>query len=33
MLPIKAKNLSKSFDSKKALDGISFSIGRPGIVG
>ncbi|EHR77398.1 daunorubicin ABC transporter ATP-binding protein [Thermococcus litoralis DSM 5473] len=33
MLPIKVKNLSKSFDSKRALDGISFSISDPGIVG
>ncbi|ASJ01924.1 daunorubicin ABC transporter ATP-binding protein [Thermococcus profundus] len=33
MLPIKATNLSKSFNSKRALDGVSFSIEGPGIVG
>ncbi|MPW40018.1 ATP-binding cassette domain-containing protein [Thermococcus sp. 101 C5] len=33
MLPIKVKNLSKSFGSKRALDGVSFSIEGPGIVG
>ncbi|MCO6040732.1 ABC transporter ATP-binding protein [Thermococcus alcaliphilus] len=33
MLPIKVKNLSKSFGSKRALDGISFSIDGPEIVG
>ncbi|WP_367883299.1 ABC transporter ATP-binding protein [Thermococcus peptonophilus] len=33
MLPIKAENLSKSFGSKRALDGVSFSIEGSGIVG
>lgn len=33
MSPIKAENISKSFGSKRALDGVSFSIEGPGIVG
>ncbi|WP_048150568.1 ABC transporter ATP-binding protein [Palaeococcus ferrophilus] len=33
MPAIKAENLSKSFGSKRALDGVSFSIEGPGIVG